>query len=111
MSDTSFTLFEIHLHDGLTFSANAEATNTAPAIGGLFGSSSEGDESDDESDDSGAGRGGCVSKRLLLVVFIALVALVIELLAARSRGDGERTKLTDFTTGSGDDANDADGAA
>jgi hypothetical protein len=29
MADKSFTLFEVHLHDGLSFSA----TNTSPAIG------------------------------------------------------------------------------
>jgi hypothetical protein len=85
MADKSFTLFEVHLHDGLSFSA----TNTSPAIG-VGDDESEETEIDVEgseaavetgtdaessgAESSGAGNGLKVLIGLVLVAGLAVAA-------------------------------------
>ncbi|WP_049986931.1 hypothetical protein [Halobellus rufus] len=88
MTEKSFTFFEIHLHDGLSFSA----TNTAPAIGGS--SEPDPEESsngvDDEATEStsggpfGGGAGLPVAGLVALVLLVALAAV-----AKHLRGDDD----------------------
>jgi hypothetical protein len=79
MADRSLTLFEVHLHDGLSFSA----TNTAPAIGDAADDAdgSEDPEVDDDetqfetgTDDESAGTGNGV-KVLIGLVLVAGLAV------------------------------------
>ncbi|MFD1687430.1 hypothetical protein [Halobellus litoreus] len=98
---TEFTFFEIHLHDGLSFSA----TNTAPAIGG---SGDEAASSEADGEESSDGSGGTEetgtplgedSGRLRIGALVALVLLVALAAAAKYlRGDDdlELTELDDF---------------
>ncbi|WP_336025148.1 hypothetical protein [Halobellus salinisoli] len=84
MTEKSFTLFEIHLHDGLSFSA----TNTAPAIGGSSSESDEGmsEDVDDSSESTDSGKNTPFSDgvgRLPIGGFIALVLLVALAAAAK----------------------------
>jgi hypothetical protein len=82
MGDRSLTLFEVHLHDGLSFSA----TNTAPAIGG-DGGERESEETDVETEaadpdegfedgesESAGGNGLKVLIGLVLVAGLAIAA-------------------------------------
>ncbi|MFC5366070.1 hypothetical protein [Salinirubrum litoreum] len=80
MGDRSLTLFEVHLHDGLSFSA----TNTSPAIG-VGDDESEGTEIDVEDDETafetagddesaGVGNGVKVLIGLVLVAGLAVAA-------------------------------------
>jgi hypothetical protein len=89
MTDKSFTLLEVHLHDGLSFSA----TNTAPAIGG---------SGEDGTDSEAATEAGeeTYSVGLRTGALVALVLLVALAVAAKYlRGDddlGELADLDDF---------------
>ncbi|WP_318569210.1 hypothetical protein [Salinigranum marinum] len=96
-----FTLFELHVHDGMEFSA----TNTAPAIGGADDEVAEEEyeeleasveEGDAESADEDAGRSvGPVS---LLVGLVVLAALAFAI--RKFRGDDtdlEVAELDDLT--------------
>jgi hypothetical protein len=85
MADKSFTLFEVHLHDGVSISG----TNTAPAVGDVGdGSTAEGEASepvelDDAGDhetpddSSGPGAGLAVFVGLVLVAGLAVAARVL----------------------------------
>ena len=92
---TEFTFFEIHLHDGLSFSA----TNTAPAIGGSGGDgASEDDFGNGEGNEADSETGG-ESGRLrigALVALLLLVALAAAVKYLRGDGDVELTELDDF---------------
>ena len=92
MTEKSFTFFEIHLHDGLSFSA----TNTAPAIGGPTDEQTDdgtGDDSGgtDTERDSGSKTPSCdVSGTAALGGLVALAVLVAgAALARRFRGDDD----------------------
>ena len=101
---TEFTFFEIHLHDGLSFSA----TNTAPAIGGSGGGASDAGTEQSEAgtvaDEGGSapGDGSPADARSGQVRIGALVALVLLVALAAAakylRGDDdlELTELDDF---------------
>ena len=104
MTAKSFTFFEIHLHDGLSFSA----TNTAPAIGGSS-SESDGDSSSEDGDPSGGiddaestdeERGGPFSggsTDLPIGGLIALVLLVaLAAVAKYLRSGGEADALSEL---------------
>ena len=87
MTDKSLTLLELHLHDGLSFSA----TNTAPAIGGSDEAAADGGGA--EGDD--AGETG--SSGLRVGALVALVLLVALALAAKYlRGDDDLEELVDL---------------
>ncbi|WP_161596539.1 hypothetical protein [Salinigranum halophilum] len=100
-----FTLFELHVHDGLEFSA----TNTAPAIGRsadededeayeeLEAVAGEGaaSESDDTADESSGRRVGPLAL-LLGVVALAVVAVAVRKLRG-SDADLEIAELDDLT--------------
>ncbi|QCC47181.1 hypothetical protein [Halobellus limi] len=100
---TEFTFFEIHLHDGLSFSA----TNTAPAIGGSGEGASDGGTEQSEagsvadeggSTDDGSPAGGR-SGQVRIGAVVALVLLVALAAAAkylRGGDDAELTELDDF---------------
>jgi hypothetical protein len=101
-----FTLFELHVHDGMEFSA----TNTAPAIGRSdeaeseeYVDAAEGGEMETETDtDEPDTSGGSSRLRSLLVgvVFLAVVAVAVRKL----RGGGadlEIAELDDLTDDEG----------
>jgi len=102
-----FTLFELHVHDGLEFSA----TNTAPAIGRsadededeayeeLEAVAGEGaaSESDDTADESSGRRVGPLAL-LLGVVALAVVAVAVRKLRG-SDAELEIAELDDLTDG------------
>ncbi|WP_256545489.1 hypothetical protein [Halobellus inordinatus] len=95
MSEKSFTFFEIHLHDGLSF----EATNTAPAIGGSTddegSASSDSDANEDATDESS---GMCPTSGGRLLGALVAVGFLVALAAAAKylRGDDEVTEIDDF---------------
>ena len=92
---TEFTFFEIHLHDGLSFSA----TNTAPAIGGSGGDeSSKDDFGNGEGDEAGSETGGGSARLRIgaLVALVLLVALAAAVKYLRGGDDPELTELDDF---------------
>jgi len=98
MTAKSFTFFEIHLHDGLSFSA----TNTAPAIGGSSSESEDepsGDVADVEStDEERGGRFGGDSSNLQiggLIALVLLVALAVVAKYLRSGGDADALSTLD----------------
>ncbi|RLM57382.1 hypothetical protein DVK02_06325 [Halobellus sp. Atlit-31R] len=96
MTEKSFTLFEIHLHDGIDF----EATNTAPAIGERGDGASDSETDSDatgepaETPDSGpcSTSGGRVLGAVVAVVLLVALAAAAKYL----RGDGDETELDDF---------------
>jgi hypothetical protein len=102
-----FTLFELHVHDGMEFSA----TNTAPAIGDWvsddtveeleeYVDAGDGDEAE-ASDSEGGASGG----RSLLPLLVGVVALATVVVAVRKlRGgdaDLEIAELDDMTDDEG----------
>ena len=103
---TEFTFFEIHLHDGLSFSA----TNTAPAIGGSgseaadgsSGETADGEVGNSEADapvDENGPSAGSTSGRVRIGAVVALVLLVALAAAAkylRADDDVELAELDDF---------------
>lgn len=92
-----FTLFELHVHDGMEFSA----TNTAPAIG-----RSDDDERDEAVDAAGdddrdhdESEGRAVGSRGLLVGLVFLVALAVVVRTLRGGGaDLEVAELDDLSS-------------
>jgi hypothetical protein len=98
MGDRSLTLFEVHLHDGLSFSA----TNTAPAIG-----SDDGDEEDDAvgtdieiedtEADTGSERTESAGPGAGLAVLVGLVLVAGLAVAARKlMGDDDLEQLEEL---------------
>lgn len=110
-----FTLFELHVHDGVELSA----TNTAPAIGRSKADDEEyeelaeyvddGDADGDErdGDDDASGRGMTPLKLLVSVVAIAVLAYAVR----RFRGGDaelEIAELDDLTEGDAYDEEEAE---
>ena len=102
-----FTLFELHVHDGMEFSA----TNTAPAIGRstddeeLEEPIEEAEGSDDAETSEGADTDGGVGLRTFLVGVVALAALAFAIRTLRGNdADLEIADLDDLT----DDAEEAE---
>ncbi|WP_311171913.1 hypothetical protein [Halobellus ordinarius] len=89
MTDKSFTLLEVHLHDGLSFSA----TNTAPAIGGSGEDGTDSEAATEEAEETYS-----VGLRTgALVALVLLVALAAAAKYLRGGDDiGELADLDDF---------------
>ncbi|WP_144903293.1 hypothetical protein [Halobellus captivus] len=94
MTEKSFTFFEIHLHDGLSFSA----TNTAPAIGGSSAGESDDDATESQPDERDSGSSDtkrcapfCGGSRSLQIGGLVALALLVALAAAAKhlRGGGD----------------------
>jgi hypothetical protein len=104
-----FTLFELHVHDGMEFSA----TNTAPAIGRSDDEEYEeleeyvesDEERTDDADDSDADSSGGVGPAGLVVGLVVLVALAFAIRKLRG-GDAELeiAELDDLTEHEGAEA-------
>jgi hypothetical protein len=110
-----FTLFELHVHDGMEFSA----TNTAPAIGRsaddeeyeeleeYVDDDGEGDEGDADGDvegsDAADGSSGVSPVGLLVgVLFLAVVAIAVKKLRG-SDAELEVAELDDLTDAVGEE--------
>ncbi|MFC7322984.1 hypothetical protein ACFQMF_00160 [Halorubrum rutilum] len=90
MSDSSFTLLEVHLGDGDVDVGPFELFGAAeePAAGTESASDANGDRASDDAGDAGSG-GGCRGKSIagLLLALAALAAVAVGV--ARLRGDDE----------------------
>jgi hypothetical protein len=104
-----FTLFELHVHDGMEFNA----TNTAPAIGETAEEYVDASDAADEADeDATAAAAADESSRSLLSLVVAVAVLAVVAVAARklfgSDTELEIAELDDLVDETDDTYEDAD---
>ena len=93
-----FTLFELHVHDGMEFSA----TNTAPAIGGAAEEVAElaeyvdADDATDEADEASDEDAGESSRSLLPLVVAVVVLAVVAVAVRKFRGRDTELEIAEL---------------